>query len=413
METFDQDAFEADLKHTTFAEQRELTDAEFPRLDNLSAAWLFDFVLEPRVREQPECVYVPRPPRTAFATRDEEYGYRVAITGWNAMWQAGQLRPELFEARLPRQLSWLASRRGRNITLVPLITRGPRYETYAALYHLLPANTLERFGLPLVRLGVWPHWIDHHWTTRFLPRDFDEKLARAFAYHIWPHLGGGASRPRAFAGDESIHLLAHNLDFWLPYANEVAYSRLEALMGPVPNDSIAMLEEQRRLQSQAPSGVEVARPLKGGDIWCGLDESTEATEDLVDVADRRGKLRAILDAIRSHRVEEDFSPEWSYAREDFERKLYRKRAKVKVSFVEIDDTIPVNAPTSEVHEDLLWQDLFAMVSLKDKRVVVCLRSGVTKLGDIARVLGYANHSPISRALTRIRAKARSLLYGAS
>jgi hypothetical protein len=50
-----------------------------------------------------------------------------------------------------------------------------------------------------------------------------------------------------------------------------------------------------------------------------------------------------------------------------------------------------------------------VLDLKERRVVVCLRHGITRLGDIARELGYANHSPISKTLARIRAKAARYL----
>jgi len=41
--------------------------------------------------------------------------------------------------------------------------------------------------------------------------------------------------------------------------------------------------------------------------------------------------------------------------------------------------------------------------------IVCLRNGTMKLGDIAATLGYANHSPISKALSNIRKKAAEFL----
>lgn len=44
---------------------------------------------------------------------------------------------------------------------------------------------------------------------------------------------------------------------------------------------------------------------------------------MVRLADEHSRLRGILDAIRSHRVEDDYADRWSYEREDFERKLYR------------------------------------------------------------------------------------------
>jgi hypothetical protein len=98
-----------------------------------------------------------------------------------------------------------------------------------------------------------------------------------------------------------------------------------------------------------------------------------------------------------------------YAREDFERKLYSKRSKVRVSFVELKDTLPVHGPASEYTDNLLWEDFTASLDRKERHVVVCLRSGTTKLGDIATELGYANHTPISKALARIRKKAARFL----
>jgi len=81
-----------------------------------------------------------------------------------------------------------------------------------------------------------------------------------------------------------------------------------------------------------------------GRRWCRIVRWT------VDEADAEGRLRGILDAVRSNRVEDDFSERWSFAREDFERKLYHKRSKVKVRFVELTDTIPVQGPETEVED---------------------------------------------------------------
>jgi len=141
----------------------------------------------------------------------------------------------------------------------------------------------------------------------------------------------------------------------------------------------------------------------------GEDEAWEATKEIVQLADNKGKLSEIIDAIRSNHIEDDFSKEWSYAKEDFERKIYHKRSKIKVTFVELRDTIPVHGPTSELHENLLWEDFIALLDNKEKHIVICLRNGVSKVGDIANSLGYANHSPISKALSKIRIKAKAYL----
>jgi hypothetical protein len=95
---------------------------------------------------------------------------------------------------------------------------------------------------------------------------------------------------------------------------------------------------------------------------------------------------------------DDFSDDWSYAKEDFERKLHHKRNKVKVSFAQLSNAVPVHCAESEAHENFLWQDLLTIVNPKDRRIVVCLQDGITRVGDISLQLGYANHSPSRRRL---------------
>ncbi|RKS06601.1 hypothetical protein DFP74_2241 [Nocardiopsis sp. Huas11] len=136
----------------------------------------------------------------------------------------------------------------------------------------------------------------------------------------------------------------------------------------------------------------------------GKEEAEDLVIATVEAADITGRLRGILDAVRSHRVEDDFSSRWSYAREDFERKLYRKRSKVQVRFVELTDTIPVQGPESEVLGKLVTSDFLALLNEKQHEVVVLLSSGFRQ-HEIAEKLGYANHSPISKRLAQIQRKA--------
>jgi len=96
---------------------------------------------------------------------------------------------------------------------------------------------------------------------------------------------------------------------------------------------------------------------------------------------------------------------WSYAREDFERKLYRKRSKVQVRFVELTDTFPVQGPETEILGNLVFADFLALLDERERQVVVLLHSGITKVGEVATALGYKNHSPISKRLTHIHRKA--------
>jgi hypothetical protein len=55
--------------------------------------------------------------------------------------------------------------------------------------------------------------------------------------------------------------------------------------------------------------------------------------------------------------------------------------------------------------DLVYSDFLALLDPRERQVVVLMNSGVTKLTEIAGLMGYKNHSPISKRLARIQKKA--------
>lgn len=379
----------------------ELEPEVFPDLGSISAAFLYSFLPIPTQPLPSEYVWVvdgAKPRRSSAAM--------AAIAWWNMTWEAAHLRSDVVDRRLRRTLSRAFSyqTRGRDLTFL-LSLPGMKYPGYVPLYHLLPLRTLKAHGLPPIRRATWPPNLILGGLDALLPTNVDGRLSRAFAEHVWPLLcrQSGIS---AFSSGEPLRLLAHNLDFWLPYADRVVRRRFRAL-GSVPLEE-GQEEKLERLRAQLPSDVMATRPSFGGHAWMGEDEAWDATVEIVDEADQGGRLRGLIDAIRSHRVEDDFSSRWSFAREDFERKLHHKRMKTRVRFVELADTIPVHGPDSEVHENLLWEDFFAVLDAKEREIVVCLRNGHT-VGDIAADFGYANHSPVSKRLSAIRRKAALLL----
>lgn len=386
------------------AQPYEVTPEFFPALRNISAAFLFQFLPIPKTRTIPEFVYVP-------IRKLVDFRRTGVIAEWNLAWESGVLRHDMFKGKgrsRPRYgYGWLERfPAGHDLRLVPLVGR-TRYQGYAPLYHLLPKGTLERFGLPLLKAGLWPFGWPSESLDRVLPADADFRLAQAVQYHFWPFLSPGSS-PSAFSRNEPIRTLAHNLDFWLPYADLVAQDRMRR-RGRVKIEGPKQAALLAKLRRNAPPEFTPERPLFGGEVWFGEAEAQEATQEIVETADQKGRLQAILDAVRSHRVEDDFSSRWSFAKEDFERKLYRKRSKVKVNFVELPETVPVHGPDVEVDGNLIWQDFLGLLNQKERRIVICLRSGITKVGEIGRLLGYANHSPISKALAHIRKKALEFL----
>lgn len=384
----------------------ETTPDWFPDLGSLSPGFLFRFVPVPDQQpEPPEFVFL-KPP-AGRRLEGDRLKFDLTLTDWNSMWEAGPLVPEtLNPKRVPKQLRWLLKVRDRNLRLVPRMPRH-RYDAYAPLYHLLPAGVLRAAGLPLLKRGIWPHWTHRHDVYRYLTPDFDSRLATAFSRHMWPLLNDRCAR-FAFSDTDPIRILSHHLDYWLPYIDVVAQRRMQ-LNGRCKLD----VEDDPKLEHDInyinevnkDSGARACRPLRGGFLWMGEDDAWEAAEELVEAADLHGALRAIIDAVRANRLQDDFSSVWSYEREDFERRMHRRRLKVKVTFVELPDSVPVYSEDTEVHERLLWGDFMTFLDAKERRVAVCLRRGTTGPVNIAKELGYANHSPVSKALSRIRRKA--------
>ncbi|GAA1798268.1 hypothetical protein GCM10009811_22940 [Nostocoides veronense] len=364
------------------------TPEYYPAMNNLSAGHLFNATLRATAPDPLEYV-------TVTNRSLEDIG---ALGLWNMHWEAAQYRRYLFdEDELPGWMSKLADQGERNICFIPRTTT--RYYELAPLFHLLSKDTLLRHGLPVMTQGVWPLLAPLGDVDSVLPLDAQDRLAKAWAHTIWRHLMPG-SRMLGFTRDDPIRLLAHNLDYWIPPVTEVLQARLRQLphsSAYEPLDEPAVLMDGSTLE-----GARLVRPRMGSYLWQGEQEAAQATQEVIDAADGTGNLRGILDAVRSHRIQDDFSNHWTYAKEDFERKLHRKRSKVKVTFVELKDGPPVHSPETEVIGDIVCNDFLALLDPQDRRIVVLLSSGVTKLTDVAATLGYANHSPVSKRLAKIR-----------
>lgn len=384
---------EAWERDNLFVPPDEATPDVYPSLFNISAGMLFSGVIRPIQPALPDYVAIEMDPPSL------EIGGQVGM--WNLLWEAAQFRRRFFDEKdLLEPIARIADLGDINTILVPR-TRS-RFFEYEALFHLLPKATLDRFRLPTLRRGQWPFMADLGNADRHLSADFAERLSRAWAWTVWPHLNSG-SRLRAFSEDDPIRLLAHNLDYWVPPVTTVVQVILRSFpevdkgqtIGPVPLEDGSFLD-----------GALTGNPRMGGPVWIGEEEAAEKVAETVEAADATGHLRGILDAVRSHRVEDDFSAHWSNAREDFERKLHRKRNKVQVRFVELTDTIPIQGPESEVLGKLVTSDFLALLDTKQRQIVVLLASGYRQ-HEIAEQLGYASHSPISKKLVQIRRQAEA------
>ena len=73
--------------------------------------------------------------------------------------------------------------------------------------------------------------------------------------------------------------------------------------------------------------------------------------------------------------------------------------------MEVDDAFAIHSSSAEVHEEMLWDGFISLLDEKEKRVVICLRKGLTQHLEISTELGYAGHSSVTKLLQHIRRKA--------
>jgi len=171
---------------------------------------------------------------------------------------------------------------------------------------------------------------------------------------------------------ESIKILAHNLDFWLPYFNMVIQDRLNEFERCSFKNfkQKTLLEKLNQDVVSEGLDINIVRPRQGVYVWMGEDEAKEVVEEVIEKADKKGNLRAIIDTIKSNRIEDDFSDVWSYEKEDFERKLYVIR---KV----IESTIGKRG--------LKQEDFFYITNISSKTVVIRACSCLTRSNIIIRI----------------------------
>lgn len=367
----------------------------------------------PKERTPLELVFIPIRPRSF---KDSTH-YGVPMIEWNLLWEMGQLRSELFDEwrrKYKNVPEWLRRYSNRNIYFVHDLAKNPM-ETFAPLYCMLPREILERVGLPPTGRRLWPLDTGNDAATQ-MPSDGYARFERALSLHLWPRLVHG-KRWKAFSDDDPVKVLTHSPVFWLPHALETCFERAcwyDREYDELTEKRRAQLDEANARPELIAEGVQFVPARYGGPLWEGAEEAEDATQQMIEHADRAGNLRALIDTVASNRVHDDFSPYWSREREDFERAMYHKRAKVKVSFVELPEREAIHShftqmapsPDAGVIEQAMFNDFLALLDQKNRSIVICMRRGMTTASEISRALGYANHTPVTKRLRKIRQVAR-------
>ena len=123
------------------------------------------------------------------------------------------------------------------------------------------------------------------------------------------------------------------------------------------------------------------------------------------------KMRKVHEIVNTHRSHDDYSSRPSHAKMDFHRHYYHTRTKTKVEpiisgYDENGEEEIVYAPYTpnefaEVEFRMWFDGFLEQLSEKDQQIIQLLEQGYTQ-EEIAEMLGYANHSGVTKRIMYIR-----------
>ena len=123
------------------------------------------------------------------------------------------------------------------------------------------------------------------------------------------------------------------------------------------------------------------------------------------------KMREVWEVVKNHRDHKDYSNQMSHVKMDFHRQYYHTRAKTKTvpiigAYGEDGEEEVIHAPYTqneyaEVETKLWFQGFLDLLNEKDRQIVSLLEQGYTQ-EEIGQMLGYSNHSGVTKRIKHIR-----------
>lgn len=337
------------------------------------------------------------------------------VWDWNRSLSGGFSRPSDALDFLRDELR-ITNLENPNLIAVPRQRNGYS-ELHAMLASLVPQPLLDEFGIKRLKANL-ALFLRGGYPDYDMPNDYAIRACAAFERYIWTKLAPKA-RMRAdfFSSSSPLRLLAGDALFWMHRMYRIALDRAE----DAP-EAKEMKEDRWQpldvLEAKLKDGMEpehrdkfrVRRPLVGGTL-CDIEDPEERdffVDEMIDGAGVMESLDPVIEALHSHRVHEDFSDQYSWIKEDFERSFYSKRAKLKVTLVETVDEMPVwSSDEQDGYERVLFRDVLAFLNPAERHLVIALRSGKTTT-EISRELGHKGHAAVSRRVKKLQAKVKAL-----
>ena len=245
----------------------------------------------------------------------------------------------------------------------------PQWILSATQYRNFPRN-------PYIAIGS-KKWLKAYHSDKFL-----ENVIDGTAHMVWKHFGIKASL-ESFSGYYPFWMIARMGDWQLECKRFFLYFYKQVLKSP--DYSYPVLDKEK---------------------------TDMIFQHFVEKLRKHSTFDAMLEVVRETPCHEDYEPSrFSKARIDFYRRWYHSRSVTKVEFVDFDSEKWEQRKGSGANP---WKDAFFQMDFEefkqtlsdtDRQIIEMLYCGYTQV-QIARALGYANHSAVCKRAAKIGRKYR-------
>ena len=255
---------------------------------------------------------------------------------------------------------------------------------YLPLVYLIPDEIAEKRGFADFPRDPYVAATEDKWWETYDSKHFQMNLMDTISWMMWQHLGirGGIEN---YSIRNPISIMVYDLGMWVWLLTELG----------IDLDSLAGL----------PHGEEIP--------FLTMEESAELCNGLANAFWNHPdlKMRQVHEIVNEHRSHDDYSSRPSHAKMDFHRQYYHTRSKTKVEpiikgFDEDGEEETVYAPYTQSEfaevDFRIWFDGFLKgLTGKDRKIIKLLEHGYTQ-EEIGKMLGYANHSGVTKRIKFIR-----------
>lgn len=249
---------------------------------------------------------------------------------------------------------------------------------YLPLFYLIPdeiaaKRKLDGFPRDPYLVATTKEWLD-----TYNSKHFQVLLMDTWGWMMWQCLGirGGSD---SFSHNDPMWKITFHLPMWVWLLAELG----------ITTDFLASFEH----------GTEIP--------FLTMESAVFNCDQIAKVFWGHPKLnmKKVYEVVRTHRDHRDFSSRMSNVKIDFQRQYYHTRASTKVISDSDENGEPVYAPMTNAFDEVetrLWFDVFLKrLDEKDRQIVKLLEEGYTQQ-EIAKNLGYANHSAVAKRYKKIK-----------